>query len=111
MRFFLIIISVLLIFSSPVKAEWLACDPAPENSDGVVDNDVVNVVIMQDAAEIIRPYELNPTGTAVLLIDTTTIAQATFSVRFENSQGRRSDPVIFELNEKPAGCSGLRIIH
>lgn len=114
MRILIILLAILVVFGGGrfgAHAEWIACNPAPENSDQDPENDVVSVVIMQDSAEIIRPYELNPSETAVLLIDTTVIAAATFSFRFENVQGRRSDPVIFELKQKPAGCLGLRVLH
>lgn len=109
MRILALCIVFLFIFGGAVQAEWVVCNPAPENNDADPGNDVVNVVIMQDAAEIIRPYELHSSG-AVLLVDTTLIASALFSFRFENGQGRRSEPVIFDLSEKPAGCTGVRVM-
>jgi hypothetical protein len=96
--------------ANPVFGEWVGCDLAPENSDADPENDVINVVVIQDGAEIIRPYQLNSVGDKVRLIDVSTIAAATFQFAFENSQQRRSDFVAYDLKPKPAGCAGVGLI-
>ena len=108
MNKFTIILCILLLLPLTVSAEWLVCDQAPENLDSDTGNDVVNVVIIQDGAEIIRPYEVDVSG-YVYLIDTTVISQAHFDVGFENAQGRRSDLVPFDLKPPPSSCSNLRL--
>ncbi len=104
-------IGLLLAFSGLASAEWLVCDGAPENVDTDPDNDIAFVVVVQDGATIIRNYELHSDGVHVLVADTSMLAQAHFEVSFENVQGRRSDPVSYDLKPKPSGCSGLRILN
>lgn len=99
----LIIISLILLFPLICSGGKIVCDPAP-----IADN-VVNVVVVQDGAEIISPYAV--TDGYVILVDVSTIAQANFEFMFENDQGRRSDPTPFILKNKPAGCQNTRIIH
>jgi hypothetical protein len=105
-----LMIACFLLFAFSGQAEWVACDPAPENADADPDNDVVNVVIMQSGAEIIRAYELTADQQHVKLVDISVIAQASYQFAFENSQGRRSEPVSYTVYYKPAGCSGIVII-
>jgi hypothetical protein len=100
---------MILLFAPAIGAEYIGCDLAPENSDDNPDNDVVNIVVIQDGATIIRPYEVDTVKNKVKLIDTSTIAQGSFEFMFENSQGRRSDPVAFNLAPKPAGCMDVKL--
>ena len=97
----IVVLSILLFAFSTSSAEWIVADPAPET-------DVVTVVIVQDGAEIIRPYAV--TDGHVKLIDISIIAQADFEFMFENDQYRRSDPTLFTLKPKPNGCQNVRII-
>lgn len=111
MKFFSIMLSCLfLLLSGSGLADMVVCDPAPENSDSNNENDILSVVIIQDGAEIVRPYELTTDGRYVKLIDVSLIAQAQFQFMFENKQQRRSDPVDFSLFIKPQGCTGVRVI-
>jgi hypothetical protein len=104
------LITMFLLGPAVGSAEWIACNPAPENADADAENDVISVVILQDGAEIIRPYELTADGEHVKLVDVSVIAQADYQFQFENKHGRRSDPVDYVLQPKPNGCTGIKII-
>ena len=108
MNKFALFLCFILRLPFTVSAEWLVCDQAPENLDADPDNNVVNVVVLQDGAEIIKPYQLDVDGN-VIVIETTIIREAHFDVAFENSQGRRSDSVGFDLKPPPASCSNLKL--
>jgi hypothetical protein len=96
------LVIILLAFAFNANAEWIGCDPA---------NDVAEVVIVVDGQESTIPYQLNSTGTAVLLLDIDNISTANLIVYFVNDQGRRSDPSVpFDLKARPSTGTGFRIV-
>lgn len=106
-----IILSVLmLLFSGNVLAgQRLVCNPAPENSDSNPDNDVTKIVVIKDNIEIISPYRLVTGKNLVELVVLTGDESGVYQFSFENSQGRRSVFVNFDLQGQPDGCNGIRI--
>lgn len=106
------LILTILIFafsSSGIAAQRLVCSPAPENADQNPDNDVVKVVVTQGAAQTVSPYRMVAGTQLVELLVLTGDEAGEYQFQFENSQGRRSDPVTFNLHGAPAGCSGIQI--
>lgn len=112
MKTLAIILSIVfLMFSSTALAgQSIVCDPAPENQDADSSNDVVKVVILKDTVEITASYVLIPEINKVRLMTLNGEQTGQYQFAFENSQGRRSTFVSFDLQSQPNGCNGIQII-